>query len=78
MNISELKTTAPERYDGLSGGSKTMKECENLTSLKLTIREIQAKLVEGCQCEARCVQNERSGFSMVEFLFLGLGVTEII
>ena len=36
-----------------------MKECENLASLKLTISEIQSKLVPG--------------FSLVECLLLGLG-----
>ena len=54
-----------------------MKECENLASLKLTIREIQSKLVEGCECEARCFQNEQPGFSLVEFLFLGLGAMAV-
>ena len=54
-----------------------MKECENLASLKLTIREIQSKLVEGCECEARCFQNERAGFSLVELLFLGLGAMAV-
>ena len=54
-----------------------MKECENLASLKLTISEIQSKLVEGCECEARCFQNEQPGFSLVECLLLGLGAMAV-
>jgi hypothetical protein len=50
-----------------------MGACDNLASLKLTIKDIQRKLVEGCECAAKCSRSERPGLSPVECLLLGLG-----
>ena len=50
-----------------------MGECENLANLKLTIKEIQRKLVEGCECAAKSFKSEYSGFSAEQCLLLGVG-----
>ena len=50
-----------------------MGECENLANLKLTIKEIQRKLVEGCECAAKSFKSEYNGFSAEQCLLLGVG-----
>ena len=50
-----------------------MGDCENLSNLKLTIKEIQRKLVEGCECAAKSFKSEYSGFSAEQCLLLGVG-----
>ena len=57
--------------------SRTMGECDSLANMKRTIREIQRKLVEGCECEVKCFKSERLGFSLVECLLLGLGAMAV-
>ena len=56
---------------GTEGGA--MGECENLANLKLTIKEIQRKLVEGCECAAKSFKSEYNGFSAEQCLLLGVG-----
>lgn len=50
-----------------------MGDCDNMANIKLTFREIQRKLVEGCECEAKSSKSETPGLSPMECLLLGLG-----
>lgn len=50
-----------------------MGDCDNMANIKLTFREIQRKLVEGCECEAKSFKSETTGLSPMECLLLGLG-----
>ena len=57
---------------GIAWAVCIMGECENLANMKLTIREIQHRLVQGCVCEAKCDKSEKTGFSLLACLLMGL------